>query len=99
MDVLFWLIIQIVVIIALIIVRLHVAVKAAERTNLNKWVTIGSYAIILIVLCIFIVLSIISKEKILYMYICSFSYIIIINFILGKFISYLNKHTTDNFKP
>ena len=98
MDVFYWLIIQIIVIIALIIVRLTIAVKKSECHNLNKWVTVVSYSIIIISLLAFIVLSITFKQKILYMYVCSFLYILIFNVILGRSISYLNKHTTDDFK-
>lgn len=98
MDVFYWLIIQIIVIIALIIVRLTIAVKKAECHNLNKWVTVVSYSIIIIILLAFIVLAITFKQKILYMYVCSVLCILIFNVILGKFISYLNKHTIDDFK-
>ena len=98
MDVFCWLIIQIVVIIALIIVRLTIAVKKAECYNLNKWITIVSYSIIITILLAFVVLAITFKQKILYMYVCSFFCILIFNVILGKFISYLNKQTIDDFK-
>ena len=45
-----------------------------------------------------IALAITFKQKILYMYVCSILCILIFNVVLGKFISYLNKHTKDDFK-
>lgn len=89
MGILIWFLIFIVGVISTITIRLYISVKKYENKKITRTVDIGTYALIISLIIASVVVAVILKTTLSYMYICAACILLVINIAMSAFLYFL----------